>query len=95
MKNNLETSLGLVRLLGRRDDVGKLGLEGSTTDEGSVNVGAEAELLGVLGSDGSSVDDAGLVGDLLRDALRKEFTDDLVRVLSLLRGRDLFKNGIK
>lgn len=31
--HNLETSLGLVSLFSRSDDIGKLGFEGSTTDE--------------------------------------------------------------
>ena len=47
------------------------------------------ELLAVSSRDGSTVDDPGGVGDRLGDSLGEVGSDVLVRVLGLLRGRDV------
>lgn len=63
-------------------------LEGSTTDEETVNVGLGAELAAVLLVDAAAVEDAGLVSDLGADAA-EEGTDGLVDLLGLLDGGNL------
>jgi len=55
----------------------------------AIDIGAKAEFLCVLGSDGSTVDDTGLVGNLLGNSLGEERSDDLVGLLRLFRGGDL------
>ena len=46
------------------DDVGEGGLQGGTADQESVNIGLAKQLSTVLRSDGSTIDDSGLLGDL-------------------------------
>lgn len=64
------------------------GLERSTTDEETVNVGLLAELAAVLLVDTTTVQDSGLVSNLVADSL-EPFTDGMVNLLSLLGGGDL------
>lgn len=64
-------------------------LEGSTTDEETVNVLLLAELATVLLVDTAAVQDAGLVGNLVADVGLEPVTDGLVNLLSLLGGGNL------
>lgn len=64
-------------------------LEGSTTDEETVNVLLLAELAAVLLIDTAAVQDAGLVGNLVADVGLEPVTDCLVNLLSLLGGGNL------
>jgi hypothetical protein len=75
-----------VYLLGSLADINELGLEGSSSDEETVNVGLFAQLLAVLSVDTSSVDDPGLVGNGGGDLLTQPFTEGGVDFLGLLRG---------
>lgn len=74
------TTLAVIVLTGR--------LEGSTTNEEAVNIRLLAELAAVLLVDTSTVEDSGLVGNLVADRL-EPVTDSLVDLLGLLGGGDL------
>ena len=63
-------------------------LERSTTDEEAVNIGLLAKLAAVLLVDTATVQDSGLVGDLVAD-VTEPVTDSLVHLLGLLGGSDL------
>jgi hypothetical protein len=63
-------------------------LERGTTDEETIDIGLLAELTTVLLVDTAAVQDPGLLGDLVADAL-EPVTDGLVHLLSLLSGGDL------
>ena len=64
-------------------------LEGSTTNEETVNVSLLAELGAVLLVDGAAVQDAGLVGNLVADRRLEPLADGLVNLLGLLSGGNL------
>jgi hypothetical protein len=64
-------------------------LEGSTANQETVNVGLLAELLAVLLADTATVQDAGLVSDLVANLLLQPGTDGGVDLLGLLSGGDL------
>ena len=69
-------------------------LEGSSTNEESINIWLLDQLVGVLVGHRSSVQDAGLVSGLLRDVGLEPSTDDVVSLLSLLwRGSDSSADG--
>jgi hypothetical protein len=63
-------------------------LEGSTTNEETVNVRLLGKLTAVLVADTATVQDSRLVGNLLADVLQP-VTDSLVYVLGLLSGSNL------
>lgn len=71
------------------DDIDKGRLEGSTTDEETINVLLLGELVAVLLADGSTVDDARLLSSLLADLLGHPLTQSGVHLLGLLGGGDL------
>mmetsp|Transcript_1204 Transcript_1204/g.2905 ORF Transcript_1204/g.2905 Transcript_1204/m.2905 type:complete len:318 (+) Transcript_1204:125-1078(+) len=76
------------------NNVLELGLEGSTTDKKSVNVGLLNKLLAVASLDTTSVDNTNSSGSLLSDLSLEVLTDLLVSLLCLLRGRgDTSANG--
>lgn len=63
-------------------------LKRGTTNEEAIDIGLLAQLAAVALVDAAAVEDAGLVGDLVADAL-KPVADGLVHVLGLLGGGDL------
>ena len=71
------------------DDIDELGLERRAADEEAVNVGTLRELLAVGGVHGTTVDDAGRVGDGGGHDLLEVGTDIDVRLLGLRGGGDL------
>lgn len=86
-------------------NVDKLGLEGGTTDEETVDIfglGCDVsdsrktiegwqltKIRGVLGVDTSTVDDSGRVSDLLGDLGLEPLSDIVMDLLGLLDGSDL------
>lgn len=78
-----------ISLLVGVDDINESGLEGSTTDEETVNVLLLGQLLAVLLADGTTVDDSGLLGSILADLLGQPLTERGVHLLGLLSGSDL------
>jgi hypothetical protein len=71
------------------DDVDERRLQGSTTDEETVNVGLLSKLAAVLLGDTAAVQDTGLLGSLRRDLLLEPLADGGVDLLSLLSGGNL------
>ena len=79
---------GLERVLGAVavDNVGELGLEGCTTNEEAINVGLGGKTTGSGSGSGSTVKDAGGLGNAGAGDLTEVLTDVGVGVLGLLGG---------
>lgn len=65
------------------DDVSESRLKGSTADEETVDIDLRNELVGVLLSDGATVDDSGLLGNSRRDLSTEPAADKCVDFLCL------------
>mmetsp|Transcript_485 Transcript_485/g.961 ORF Transcript_485/g.961 Transcript_485/m.961 type:complete len:376 (+) Transcript_485:919-2046(+) len=70
-------------------NIDELGLEGSTTDKETVNVGLRGEGGGVTAIDGTTVDDADGVGYISRDVVLDPVTDGSMHLLGLLGGGNI------
>ena len=75
--------------IARCNDVSKLWLEGSTTDEETINIFLMNEFNAVSISDGTTIDDSSCIGDLLGDIGIQIISDEFVNFLSLSGGGNL------
>jgi hypothetical protein len=71
------------------NDVDKRGLQTSTADKETIDISLLRQLLAVLLRNTAAVQDARLLGSLVRDFLLEPLAQGLVNFLCLLRGRDL------
>jgi hypothetical protein len=71
------------------DDVDECRLQASTADKEAVDVSLLRQFLAVLLRNTAAVQDARLLGSLVRDFLLEPLAEGLVDFLCLLRGRDL------
>jgi hypothetical protein len=71
------------------DNVNKLGLQASAANQEAVNILLLGEVLAVLAIDTATVQDAGLLRNLLADVGAQPLADGLVDLLGLLDGGDL------